>query len=149
MKTRILFVCALLFFAAGLVRGQQPDPARGSQSGQDPFGRSFFPPELVMQHQEEIGLSDEQKAYLKTEIRQAQTNFTDLQWKLQDEAEKMLTLVKQPRADEQQILGQLEKVLAIEREIKRAQITLLVRIKNKLTPEQQSKLVEIRAKSGK
>jgi|SRR6266480_3238018 len=45
-------------------------------------------------------------------------------------------------------VGQLEKVLAIEREIKRAQVTLLVRIKNKLTPEQQAKLVKIRSKSG-
>jgi hypothetical protein len=37
---------------------------------------------------------------------------------------------------------------SVEREIKRAQVTLLVRIKNKLTPEQQAKLVEIRSKSG-
>jgi len=36
----------------------------------------------------------------------------------------------------------------MEREIKRAQVTLLVRIKNKLTPEQQSKLGEIRNKLG-
>ena len=38
--------------------------------------------------------------------------------------------------------------MATKREIKRAQVTLLVRIKNKLTPEQQAKLVEIRNKSG-
>lgn len=99
-----------------------------------------------MQHQEEIGISEEQKAYLRSEIRQAQTNFTDLQWKLQDEAEKMMALVKQQKVDEQQVLGQLEKVLAAEREIKRAQITLLVRIKNKLTAEQRAKLDEFRGK---
>jgi Spy/CpxP family protein refolding chaperone len=50
--------------------------------------------------------------------------------------------------DEQQVLAQLEKVLSIEREVKRAQVTLLVRIKNKLTPEQQAKLVEIRSKAA-
>jgi hypothetical protein len=38
--------------------------------------------------------------------------------------------------------------LTIEREIKRAQAALLVRIKNKLTPEQQAKLEEIRSKSA-
>jgi Spy/CpxP family protein refolding chaperone len=48
--------------------------------------------------------------------------------------------------DEQQVLAQLEKLLAAEREIKRAQVTLLVRIKNKLTPEQQEKLSELRGK---
>ncbi len=140
MRKKICFVCALLFLAAGLIRAQQP--------GQDALGQSFFAPELVMQHQEEIGLNDDQKASLKTEIRQAQLKFTDLQWKLQDEAEKMLSLVKQPHVDEQQVLGQLEKVLAMEREIKRAQITLLVHIKNKLTSEQQAKLEEIRSKAG-
>jgi len=56
--------------------------------------------------------------------------------------------VKQPRVDEQQALAQLEKVPSIEREIKRAQVTLLARIKDNLAPEQQSKLDELRAKSA-
>jgi Spy/CpxP family protein refolding chaperone len=140
MKAKVLCVCALLFLAAGAARGQQPD--------QDPIGQSFFAPELVIQHQEAIGLNEEQKTYLKTEIRQAQLKFTELQWKLQDEMEKMVSLVKQPHVEEQDVLAQLEKVLAAEREIKRAQVTLLVRIKNKLTPEQQAKLQEIRSKPG-
>jgi len=140
MKAKILCACALLFLAAGAARGQQPD--------QDPIGQSFFAPELVIQHQEAIGLNEEQKTYFKTEIRQAQLKFTELQWKLQDEMEKMVSLVKQPHAEEQDVLAQLEKVLAAEREIKRAQVTLLVRIKNKLTPEQQARLLEIRSKAG-
>lgn len=136
---RLICVCAILFWAAGGARGQKAD--------EDTIGKNFFAPELVMQHQEAIGMTDEQKTFLKTEIRGAQVKFTDWQWKLQDEMEKMATLVKQPRVNEQDAVGQLEKVLAIEREIKRAQVTLLVRIKNNLTPEQQAKLVEIRNKS--
>jgi len=66
----------------------------------------------VIQHQEAIGLSAEQKDYFKTEIRQAQLKFTELQWKLQDEMEKLVTLARQPHVDEQQALGQLERVLA-------------------------------------
>jgi Spy/CpxP family protein refolding chaperone len=142
MKAKVLFacvICALLFLAAV--------PARGQKADEDTIGQNFFAPDLVMQHQEAIGMSDEQKAFLKTEIRQAQLKFTDWQWKLQDEMEKMAALVKQPHVDEQQVLAQLEKVLALEREIKRAQVTLLVRIKNNLTPEQQAKLLEIRSKS--
>jgi Spy/CpxP family protein refolding chaperone len=138
MRAGVLWVCAIFLFAAGAVRAQQPD--------QDPIGQSFFAPELVIQHQEAIGLSAEQKDYFKTEIRQAQVKFTELQWKLQDEMEKLVSLAKQPRVDEPQTLAQLEKVLAAEREIKREQVTLLVRIKNKLTPEQQGKLLELRNK---
>ncbi len=138
MRARVLCLCALFLLATGAARAQQPD--------QDPIGQSFFAPELVIQHQEAVGLSAEQKEYLKAEIRQAQLKFTELQWKLQDEMEKLVTLVKQPRVDEQQVLAQLERVLAAEREIKRAQVTLLVRIKNKLTAEQQEKLLEMRSK---
>src|SRR6266481_974177 len=123
MRARILCLCAVFFLATGAARAQQP-------------------------HQEAIGLSAEQKDYLKTEIRQAQLKFTELQWKLQDEMEKLVALVKQPRVDEQQVLAQLERLLTAEREIKKEQVTLLVRIKNKLTPEQQGKLLEIRSKPG-
>jgi Spy/CpxP family protein refolding chaperone len=142
MKAKVLLasvICALLFLAVG--------PARGQKADEDTIGQNFFAPDLVMQHQEAIGMSDDQKTFLKTEIRQAQLKFTDWQWKLQDEMEKMASLVKQPRVDEPQVLAQLEKVLTIEREIKRAQVALLVRIKNNLTPDQQAKLVELRNKS--
>src|SRR6266849_4518640 len=138
MRARILCLCAVFLLATGAARAQQPD--------QDPIGQSFFAPELVIQHQEAIGLSAEQREYFKTEIRQAQLKFTELQWKLQDEMEKLVVLVKQPHVDEQQVLAQLEKLLAAEREVKREQVTLLVRIKNKLTPEQQGKLSELRSK---
>ena len=139
MKTGlVLCICALLLLGPAVTRAQQPD--------QDPIGQSFFPPELVIQHQEAIGLSAEQKDSFKAEIRQAQLKFTGLQWKLQDEMEKMVSLIKQPHVDEQQVLTQLDKVLAAEREVKKEQITLLVRIKNKLTPEQQAKLTELRNK---
>ena len=137
MRARILWICAMLLLAAGAARAQQPE---------DPIGQSFFAPELVIQHQEGIGLSAEQKDFFKAEIRQAQVKFTELQWKLQDEMEKLVGLVRQPQVDEQQTLAQLDKVLAAEREVKKAQVTLLVHIKNKLTPEQQAKLVEIRGK---
>jgi Spy/CpxP family protein refolding chaperone len=140
MRVRVLCICALLLLVAGAARSQQTD--------QDPIGQSFFAPEFVIQHQEAIGLNEQQKTYLKTEIRQAQLKFTEWQWKLQDEMEKLLALVKQPRIEEQEAVAQLEKVLAIEREIKRAQVTLLVRIKNNLSPEQQAKLLEIRNRSG-
>lgn len=145
MKARALYIglLALLGFLTAL------NPARAQQPDQDPMGQNLFAPELVMQHQEAIGLTDEQKIYLKSEIREAQLKFTEAQFKLQDEMERMVSIVKQPHIEEKDALAQLEKVLAMEREIKRLQVTLLVHIKNKLTPEQQAKLAEIRGKSNK
>ena len=150
MKARIIYLIVVLCLAAGLAAAQQPAPVpepHGPPHGPDPFAGSFFSPELVMQNQQAIGLSDEQKTYFRTELRDAQIKFTDLQWKLQDEVEKMVSLARQPHVDEQQALAQLEKVLTVEREIKRAQVALMVHIKNKLTSEQQAKLDEIRGRS--
>ncbi len=110
----------------------------------DPIAQSFFPPELVMQQQEAIGLTEVQRETIRREIKSAQGLFTDLQWSLQDEVAKLTTLLKPPRVDEARTLAQLGKVLDAEREVKKAQITLLVRIKNVLTSEQQAKLAEAR-----
>ena len=60
----------------------------------------------------------------------------------------MASIVKQERLDEGQTLAQLDKILNLEREIKRAHFTLIVRLKNALTPEQQTRLQEIKRKSG-
>jgi Spy/CpxP family protein refolding chaperone len=69
-----------------------------------------------------------------------QLKVVDLQWKMQDEAQKLTELVEGARVDEAQTLAQVDRVLGIEREIKRAHMALLVRIKNLLTPEQQEAL---------
>jgi len=140
MMLSIYTTCALLLFAAGAAPAQQPP----QPPQPDPIGENLFPPELVMQYQQAIGLSEEQRDLIKAEIQKAQARFTDLQWQLQGEAETMASLLKSPRADEQQVLAQLDKILNVEREIKRAQITLVVRIKNILTPEQQARLRELK-----
>jgi Spy/CpxP family protein refolding chaperone len=146
MKFKVLFACALLLSSLVLVLAQQSPQPQQPQPG-DPFGDSLFPPELVMQHQQAIGLTDEQKEFFKSEFRKAQTRFTEMQWQMQDEAEKMAALVKQESINEQQVLAQLDKVLGIEREIKRLQLSLVIQIKNKLTPEQRARLMEIKSRS--
>ncbi len=138
MKAKFYVIAVLLMLGAATLRAQQPQ--------NDPLGEHLFPPELVMQHQQAIGLNEEQKSFIKAEIRKAQARFTDLQWQLQEEMEKMAALIKESRVDEQQVLAQLEKILALEREIKRAHLGLVIRIKNKLTAEQQAQLQAIKKK---
>jgi Spy/CpxP family protein refolding chaperone len=133
MRNRL---CLLLILVSSL--GAQQPPAG------DPLSDLLFPPELVMARQNAIGLSDAQKSYLRAEVLKAQTRFTELQWQLQDAMEGLIGLLKQSKADEAQVAAQLDKVLASEREIKRAQIALLVRIKNNLTAEQQQRLQTLR-----
>lgn len=141
MKARRVLACVSLLVIAIPALAQHAPPAPPAH---DAVGEYLFPPELVMTHQREIGLRAEQKTYLRGEISQAQGRFTDLQWELQDVMEALHSMLEQERVDEQPVLAQLEKVLAVERQIKRTQMTLMVRIKNNLTPEQQARLRELR-----
>jgi Spy/CpxP family protein refolding chaperone len=133
--------------AQGPPMGQRPPRAGDPDArGAEDWGHNFFPPELVMQHQGEIGLQDSQRAALTTAIQQAQSKFMDSQWKLSAESEKMNRLLQGTHVDETQVLDEVDRILNMEREIKKAQISLMVRIKNTLTPAQQAKLAEIRGR---
>ncbi len=114
------------------------------QSANDPIADQLFPPELVMQFHQEINLTPEQSTAIKNEIQKAQAKFLDMQWDMQAEQEKLVLLLKARPVDENAVLAQVDKVLDREREIKKTQIALLVRIKNQLTPAQQNKLTELR-----
>jgi Spy/CpxP family protein refolding chaperone len=140
MRNRFWLLVSSLVVFSSVLCAQHP-------AGPDPLADLLFPPDLVMSRQNAIGLSDAQKNYLQAEMEKAQTRFTELQWQLQEAMEGLAGLLKQPRADEAQVTAQLDKVLASEREIKRAQIGLLVRIKNNLTAEQQHRLQTLRAES--
>ena len=142
MKSKVYALGILLFLAGQAALAQQPQPPAN-----DPIGEALFAPELVMQHQQAIGLTEEQKESFKAELRKAQLRFTELQWQLQDEIEKLVSLVRQEPVSEQQTLAQLDKVLNAEREIKRAQFALLIQIKNRLTPEQRARLTELKNKT--
>ena len=101
-----------------------------------------------MQHQGEINLQDSQRSALQSAIQQAQSKFVDVQWKLSGEGEKLARLLQNTTVDETQVLEQVDRILALEREMKRAQMGLMVRIKNTLTPAQQAKLRELRELRG-
>jgi Spy/CpxP family protein refolding chaperone len=136
MKTPLCVIVLMMAVSCG-VKAQDRPP-------RDPMGAYFFPPELLMENQGTLNLTEDQKKEIKGEIQKAQSQFTDLQWQLKKEAEAMGTLLKPDRVDEKQAIAQLDKVLGLEREVKRAQVTLMVRIKNALSPEQQLTLRKLK-----
>lgn len=135
-------LAALSLLMAMVASAQQPpQPPRPDD---DPVGRQLFPPEMIMGHQEELGLKEAQRTAIRTEVSKVQGHFVDLQWQLSAEAEKLAGLLRAMPIDENKVLEQADKVMALEREVKRMHLSMLIRIKNQLTPEQIGKLQEIR-----
>ena len=143
MKTRIGLLAMLiagLLLSVVFVSAQQPRPPQPPQPENDPMAEALFPPELVMQHQREIGLTDDQRTFMRGEIQRVTVRFNELQWQMQDAMEVLVSIMKEGVVNEQQAMAQLGKVLDTEREIKQLHLGLAIRIKNKLTPEQQEAL---------
>src|ERR1041385_2610637 len=156
MKLTITIVFAAAFLIATIVTAQQspqsPNPPGLADvpnhpmppPNPDPLAHLMFPPDMILGHARELNLTDEQKAYMRAEVQKTTVTFQELQWKLQDQAELLHETMKSTSVNEQQALAQLDRVLEIEREIKRLHIGLAVRLKNRLTPEQQDQLHKMR-----
>jgi Spy/CpxP family protein refolding chaperone len=117
---------------------------QGSVQG-DPIFQALFPPELIMQHRRAIALTDEQRDAISQLIQQLQGRVVRLQWELLDEMQQLTEVMSNARVDLDRALDQLDDVLETEKSIKQAHLEMLVRIKNLLTPEQQTTLDRLRS----
>lgn len=145
MKAMIAIPFTVALLIATVVVGQQQPNHPHPPPNHDPLAHLLFPPDMIMGHARQLNLTEEQKQFMRSEIQKTTATFQDLQWKLQDQMELLQETMKSTSVSEQQALAQLDKVLDIEREIKRLHIKLAVRLKNRLTPEQQEQLHKWRA----
>ncbi|MEI8063386.1 MAG: hypothetical protein WCH84_04915 [Verrucomicrobiota bacterium] len=147
MNIKAYAVTCLLAIASIASWAQQPAPGGpGSQrrGAPDLMAENFFPPELIMQNQKALNLTADQQTAIRAEMQKTMAKFTDLQWQQSAEGEALETLLKQERVDEKQALAQLDKLLAIEGDVKRLHFGTMVRVKNLLTTEQQAQLRELK-----
>jgi Spy/CpxP family protein refolding chaperone len=131
---KLLFIPLVFTFAAG---------AWAQKPADDQVAHNLFPPELVMRFHQEINLDESQSQAMKEAIHKAQAKFLDMQWDMQAETEKLAKLLKAHPVDEQAVMAQMDQVLNRERDIKKAQMSLLIHIKNLLSEAQQNKLMEL------
>ena len=143
-KSRIIPALLASVLLAGLAFAENADTPKD-----DPFARYLYPPDRVISHAMEIGLDDAQKTSIKNEVQKVQSKFLDLQFEMQGESEKMTRLLQEKPVNEASVLAEVDRILGVEKELKKAQISLLVRIKNLLTPAQQAKLAEIQKTGAK
>ncbi len=117
----------------------QPEPPEN-----DPIGRYLIPPDLIMTHSASLALTDRQRTLIKSEIQKTQAKLIDVQWDLQEETGRMAALLQHIPVDEAKVLETADRVMSLEREIKRAHLGMLVRIRNALTAEQAARLQALR-----
>lgn len=119
--------------------------AAGAQAkADDAFARAMFDPQFVLKHAQAISLTPTQRRGILDELKTAQTALAPLQVDMAEPALELVELLESTRIDESKALAKIDQVLKIENEVKKRQAVFVIRVKNLLTPEQQSKLRSLR-----
>jgi Spy/CpxP family protein refolding chaperone len=106
--------------------------------------RHLVCPRAIVHHLDELHLSAEQEAYIKQQIQDTEATLSGLKWDLQKEIQHLSSLIDEEQINETQAITQLGKVLDLEHSIKKTRFQLMLRIKNKLTPEQLQTLQQMK-----
>jgi Spy/CpxP family protein refolding chaperone len=150
----VLLLTLVLLSSAGQAQEPTPQQKPGHpQPGQpppgaDPIGSKLFPPELIMSHQQELAVDEPQRAAILKEIEKAQSQLLPLQWQMHAATEQLVKALETPKIDEAKALAQADKLMTMERDLKRTHLGMLIRIRNLLTEQQRAKLMELRAKGA-
>ncbi len=104
----------------------------------------LYPPELVMEHQGELGIEAPQRDAISREVERGQSEILHLQWELQSEKEKLVKALDGDKVDEAKTRDAAARVMDRENRVKASHLTMLVRVKNLLTGPQQQRLRELR-----
>ena len=138
MKNSVLRAFILIGFTVWVFPQANPEQS---------LRKYLFSPQFLRRHQHELRLTEDQRHRIVKQINDAQTEFTSVQWDLESETSKLTNLVENRESEEAIILEQLEIVLNLEKEIKRKQLIMAVRIRNTLNEEQLRKLRDLKARS--
>ena len=124
-------------------------PAAGQNKADDAFARALFDPQLVLKHAQAIGLSAAQRRSILDELKTAQIALVPLQVDMTEPALELTELLEGARIDEAKAMAKIDQVLRIENDVKKRQAVFVIRVKNILTLEQQTKLRALREAESK
>lgn len=147
-----LAACLIVGTAGAQPMGGPPPDAGGPGGGlggppgggRPAFLDQLFLPATVMRNQEAIHLTDDQRQAIQQAMVQTQGKLVELQWKLEAQQEKLTSLLSTPSVDESRALAQVDQVMALEQQVKKLNLELLIQIKNRLTPAQQDELRKLK-----
>ena len=127
-------ICVILLAQGALAQGQQKDPFQGK----------LFAPNVILEHQDELGLTKEQFTAIRSAVVEVQGSVAEHEWDLREAYMHVLEDLDESPVDENRVLANVEKALLAENEVKKLQVGLLVKLRNLLTDEQLDYLKSVK-----
>lgn len=108
----------------------------GSDAAEDPFKEALIPPNFLMEHREELKLTEKQITAIETISEESRNRLRDHSTHVEQAVRKLTGILKKSRIDEQSALTQLDLVLEAETPLKKLHLKTMIRIRNQLTANQ-------------
>lgn len=112
-----------------------------AQTGQQEIAQ--YSAERVMKYRTKLGLERDQVDFIRKVYNENSTNFNNLKWDLDEANLQLSEFLDQPKVDSEAAMQLMEKIMALESEIKKKRLAVFLSIKNQLTQEQQDLLADI------
>lgn len=102
----------------------------------DVFKGKLFAPNIILEHQAELGLDKKQFTEIRKAVVEVQANVAEHEWDVREAYQNILAELDKTPIDEQQVLEYVGAALKAENEVKKLQVAMLIKLKNLLTDEQ-------------
>ncbi len=112
----------------------------------DMFKGKLFPPNIILEHQAELNLTREQFTAIKAAVVEIQATIAGFEWDMREAQQNIMAELDQSPVNEKRVLEHVSAVLAAENQVKKHQMTMLIRLRNLLTPDQVAYLESLRGK---
>lgn len=136
LRIPFLLVCLGLMSSAVL--------AQGLPGKKDVFKGKLFAPNIILEHQDELGLTKDQFTAIKAAVVEVQASVAEHEWDLREAYMKTLASLDETPIDEEQVLKNVDAALLAENQVKKLQVRMLIRLRNLLTEEQVEYLQALR-----
>ncbi len=123
-----IIACLMLCLGVAMAqdRGGKPDPFKGK----------LFTPDIILRNQAELNLTKEQFTAIKAAVVGVQSNVAGHEWDLREAYQKILAALDESPIDEKKVLENVNDALLAENQVKKQQVTMLIRLKNLLNEDQ-------------
>ena len=142
MKQGISFASIILVVIACF--GMATTMAAGPKD--DVFKGKLFPPNVILENQDELGLSKDQFTKIRAAVVEVQGNVAEYEWDMREAYMKLMAELDQSPVNEDRVLEHANTAMLAENQVKKQQMKMLVRLKNLLTADQIAYLESIHGK---
>ena len=125
-KYALLLILGLVFAA----------PTVAAEGKDEPFKGKLFPPNVILEHKDQLNLTKQQFTEIRAAVVEVQSGVAEHEWDMAEAYQAMMTELDRETIDQAVVLEHATVALRAENEVKKKQISMLVKLRNLLNNEQ-------------